>query len=140
MPGSIRVAIGLPAKTTDEHFILAKQMGCEEVVLATPADLPGTERWEYEDLARLRQRVEGFGLARQIANDSPAWGLLFCVGCWSEMGGNANVIRGIRHFGPKNQIVYVHFRGVEGEGERFNECFIGEGPLDVTGIVRELMA
>ncbi|HZR01526.1 MAG TPA: mannonate dehydratase [Chloroflexota bacterium] len=281
MPGNVRVAIGLPQKTTDEHFVLAKQMGCEEVVLATPADLPGTERWEYEDLARLRERVEGFGLkigaiqntppgffndarlglpgadkaianyqetirnvgragisvlaynfrpdplyrtghipgrggalvtefdrskardlpltygrefsademwanyerfikavlpvaeesgvrlalhpddppgeaiggvarifssfdgferARQIADDSPAWGLLFCVGCWSEMGGNANVIRGIRHFGPKNQIIYVHFRGVQGEGDRFNECFIGEGPLDVTGIVRELLA
>lgn len=71
MPGNVRVAIGLPQKTTDEHFVLAKQMGCEEVVLATPADLPGTERWEYEDLARLRERVEGFGLKIGAIQNTP---------------------------------------------------------------------
>jgi len=277
MPEHMRVAIGLPAKTDDWHFILARQMGCEEVVLATPVDLPGKERWEYEDLVRLRARVESFGLkigaiqntpasfinearlglpgrdwqienyqatirnvgqagipilshnfrpdplyrtgtkvgrggavmttfdrdqarnlpptfgrefsaeemwanyeyfakavlpvaeeagvrlpihpddppgepiggvarifssfegferARQLVGDSPAWGMLFCVGCWTEMGGTENVLRGIRHFGPRNQIVYVHLRSVEGEGDRFNECFIGEGPLDVTAVVR----
>jgi mannonate dehydratase len=279
MPEQMRVAIGLPAKTDDWHFILAKQMGCEEVVLATPADLPGDERWEYADLVRLRERVESFGLkigaiqntpagfindarlglpgrdrqienyqatiravgragipvlahnfrpdplyrtgsavgrggaivsafdrdlardrpltfgreftaeemwanyeyfakailpvaeaagvrtavhpddppgdaiggvarifssfdgferARQLVGDSPAWGLLFCVGCWTEMGGTENVLRGIRHFGPRNQIVYVHLRSVEGQGDHFNECFIGEGPLDVTSVITTL--
>jgi mannonate dehydratase len=279
MPEQMRVAIGLPSKAADWHFMLAKQMGCQEVVLATPADLPGEHRWEYEDLARLRERVESFGLkigaiqntparfidearlglpgrdrqienyqatirnvgragipilshnfrpdplyrtgtmagrggavmttfdrdlardlpltfgreftteemwanyeyfakavlpvavesgvrlpihpddppgdaiggvarifssfegferARQLVGESPAWGLLFCVGCWTEMGGTENVLRGIRHFGPRNQIVYVHLRSVEGEGDRFNECFIGEGPLDVTAVVRAL--
>jgi mannonate dehydratase len=280
MPEQMRIAIGLPSKTEDWHFILARQMGCDEVVLATPADLPGEVRWEYEDLIRLRERVESFGLkigaiqntpagfinearlglpgrdrqienyqatiravgqagipilahnfrphplyrtgtkvgrggavvstfdrdlarnlppafgreftaedmwanyeyfakavlpvaeesgvrtalhpddppgeaiggvarifssfegferAQQLVGDSPAWGLLFCVGCWTEMGGTDNVLRGIRHFGPRNQIVYVHLRSVEGEGDRFNECFIGEGPLDVTGVMRALM-
>jgi mannonate dehydratase len=279
MAEHMRVAIGLPSKTEDWHFILAKQMGCEEVVLPTPADLPGDERWEYRDLVRLRERVASFGLkigaiqntpaefinaarlglpgrdrqienyqatlravgragipilshnfrpdplyrtgtkrgrggatvttfdrelarnlpltfgreftaedmwanyeyfmksilpvaeeagvrtaihpddppgeaiggvarifssfegferARQLVGDSPAWGLLFCIGCWTEMGGTENVLRGIRHFGPRNQIVYIHLRSVEGEGERFNECFIGEGPLDVTRVVRTL--
>lgn len=279
MSEELRAAVGLPSTTEDWHFILAKQMGCEEVVLATPADLPGDERWEYEDLVRLRERVESFGLkigaiqntpatfinearlglpgrdrqienyqatirnvgkagipvlshnfrpdplyrtgtrqgrggalttsfdrdlardrpltfgrqftademwanyeyfaravlpvgveagvrlpihpddppgetiggvarifssfegferAQRLVGDSPAWGLLFCIGCWSEMGGNANVLRGIHHFGPRNQIVYVHFRGVEGEPDHFSECFIGEGPLDVTTIVRAL--
>ena len=62
MPQQMRVAIGLPSKTDDWHFILAKQMGCDEVVLATPADLPGEERWEYEDLLAWRQRAEEAGL------------------------------------------------------------------------------
>jgi hypothetical protein len=31
----MRVAIGLPSKTDDWHFILAKQMGCEEVEAIT---------------------------------------------------------------------------------------------------------
>ena len=53
MAEQMRVAVGLPSKTDDWHFILARQMGCEEVVLASPDDLPGQERWEYEDLARL---------------------------------------------------------------------------------------
>lgn len=278
MPGTMRVAIGLPPDATDEHLQFARQLGCEGVVLATPARLPGERRWEYEDLARLRAWVEGFGLrleaiqnlphafwmrarlglpgrdeelehyrttvrnlgragiptlgynfrpdplyrtgtapgrggalvttfdralaadrpptygreytaeemwanheyfvravlpvaeeagvrlalhpddppgpalggvarifgsfegfaraARQI--DSPAWGLLFCVGCWSEMGGNEAVLRGIRHFGPRGQIVYVHFRDVQGVGDRFAECFIGEGNIDVTAVTRAL--
>ncbi|MBV9175392.1 MAG: mannonate dehydratase [Chloroflexi bacterium] len=279
MPEQLRVAVGLPSKAEDWHFILARQMGCQEVVLATPADLPGDERWEYDDLLRLRKRVESFGLkigaiqntpahfidearlglpgrdqqienyqatirnvgkagipvlshnfrpdplyrtgtkpgrggavtttfdrtlardrpltfgreftademwanyeyfaravlpvgveagvrlpihpddppgepiggvarifssfegferARQLVGDSPAWGLLFCIGCWTEMGGTANVLRGIRHFGPRNQIVYVHFRSVEGQGDHFSECFIGEGPLEVTTVARAL--
>src|SRR6202163_303288 len=72
MPEQMRIAIGLPSKTDDWHFILAKQMGCEEVVLATPADLPGDERWEYDDLARLRARVEGFGLKIGAIQNTPA--------------------------------------------------------------------
>lgn len=275
----MRVGIGLPSKVTDEILTLSAQMGVEEVVLATPESLGDNQRWEYDDLVRLRERVEKFGLkvgalqntpksfvdpfrlgrpnrdealenykqtirnvgragipiltynfrpdplyrtghkpirggaistsfergqarnlpltfgreygademwanfeyfaravfpvaeeagiklavhpddppgepiggvarifssfegferARQIANDSPAFSLLFCIGCWSEMGGNANVRRGIEHFGRKGQIAYVHFRGVEGEGDTFNECFIGEGPLDVTGHMKLL--
>ena len=72
MTEQMRVAIGLPAKTDDWHFILAKQMGCEEVVLATPADLPGDERWEYEGLARLRERVESFGLKIGAIQNTPS--------------------------------------------------------------------
>ncbi|MGI9146652.1 MAG: mannonate dehydratase, partial [Chloroflexota bacterium] len=72
MPEQMRIAIGLPSKTDDWHFILAKQMGCEEVVLATPADLPGDERWEYDDLVRLRQRVESFGLKIGAIQNTPA--------------------------------------------------------------------
>lgn len=280
MAEQLRVGIGLPSTLTDEYLTLAAQMGCQDVVLATPAELPGdTGRWEYDDLARLRERVERFGLrvgaiqntpaefvnpfrlglpnrdlalenyqrtirnvgragipiltynfrpdplyrtgkkqirggalstafdrdqargrplsfgreysaeemwanfeyfaravfpvaeeagvklavhpddppgeaiggvarifssfegferARQIAGDSPAFSLLFCIGCWSEMGGNDAVRRGIEHFGRKGQIAFVHFRGVEGEGDRFNECFVGEGPLDVTGHMKLL--
>ena len=52
------------------------------------------------------------------------------------MGGQANVLRGIRHFGPRGQLVYVHFRDVQGTGDQFAECFIGEGNLDVTAVMR----
>jgi mannonate dehydratase len=279
----MRVSIGLPREAADEHLIFAKQLGCEGVVLATPRRLPGAERWEYDDLARLREWVEGYGLkiealqnvphdfwmkvrlgepgreaqlenylqtirnvgragipvlahnfrphplyrtgtaegrggavvttydrreldegltfGREISADemwanyeffvraavpaaeeagirlalhpddpndgpiggvarifssfegferastaieSPAWGLLFCIGCWTEMGGTANVLRGIRHFGPRGRIVYVHFRDVKGyrypesRADSFAECFVGEGDLDVTAAMAAL--
>ena len=277
MADKLRVAIGLPSDATDEHLIFAKQLGCEGVVLAMPARLPGEARWEYEDLVRLREWVEGYGLriesiqntphsfwmkvrlgepgrdeqlenylqtirnigragipvlgynfrphplyrnahvegrggavmtayrraelkdeltfGREISADemwanheyfvqaaapvaeaagirlalhpddpndgpiggvarifssfegferasqaikSPAWGLLFCIGCWTEMGGTANVLRGIRHFGPQNRIVYVHFRDIKGTASDFSECFVGSGDLDVTAAMRAL--
>ncbi|MCC6627007.1 MAG: mannonate dehydratase [Chloroflexi bacterium] len=275
----MRVSIGLPGNATDDHLIYAKQMGCEGVVLATPARLTGDKRWEADDLRALRAWVEGHGLriealqnvphsfwmnarlgrpgrdeelenfqatvrnigaagipvlgynfrpqglyrtgsvpgrggapvtafdmdkardlplsfgeeisadqlweahgyflkavlpvaeeagvrlalhpddppgptiggvarimssydgfvrAAEQAGGSPAWGLLFCAGCWSEMGGEANVLRGIRHFGSRNQLVYIHFRDVQGTGDVFNECFIGEGNFNVTTVMRTL--
>ena len=278
MPETMRVSIGLPGNATDDHLRYARQMGCEGVVLATPARLPGEKRWEYEDLVRLREWVESFdlkieaiqntphsfwnrarlglpgrdedienyqatirnigragipilaynfrpdllyrtgtkpgrggaevtvfdlelakdrpltfereftaedmwanyeyfikavipvaeeagvrlalhpddppgpplgGVARIFSSfegferashivESPSWALLFCIGCWSEMGGNENVLRGIRHFGPRGQIGYVHFRDVQGTGNQFAECFIGEGNIDVTQVMRTL--
>ena len=76
-------------------------------------------------VARIFSSFEGFERASQ-AIDSPAWGLLLCIGCWTEMGGTANVLRGIRHFGPKGRIVYVHFRDIEGTASNFSECFVGQ--------------
>jgi mannonate dehydratase len=54
------------------------------------------------------------------------------------MGGTDTVLRAIQHFGPRGQIAYVHFRDLMGTAERFTECFIGEGELDVTAIMRAL--
>ena len=58
--------------------------------------------------------VYAFARAAEIA-PSPSWGLNFCMGCWSEMGGHENVLRGIRYFGGRGQIFYGHFRDVIGE-------------------------
>jgi mannonate dehydratase len=279
MSDTMRVAIGLPGNATDDHLRYARQLGCEGVVLATPARLSGGQRWEEADLVGLREWVESHGLrlealqnlphdfwmkvrlgepgrdeqlehfqatlrnmgragipvlgynfrpdplyrtanipgrggaivtafdraqaenrpltfgreisaeevlanhayflkavlpaaeeagvrlalhpddppgpalggvarvfssfegfvkAAEQAGDSPAWGILLCTGCWSEMGGMETVMRGIRHFGPRGQIVYVHFRDVQGTGDRFAECFIGEGNLDVTAVMLAL--
>lgn len=278
MTDGIRLGIGLPHNATDDHLRFAKQLGCEGVVLATPAQLGESGVWEYEDLLKLRRWVESYGLrveslqnlphsfwmkvrlglpgrdeeiekfqttirnvgragipvlsynfrpdplyrtgtrpgrggaevtafdiekaqdrpltfGREITADemwanheyfikavipvaeeagvrlalhpddppgpplggvarifssfegferasrsinSPAWGLSFCVGCWFEMGGLANVLRGIRHFGPRGEIVYVHFRDVRGMGDHFSEAVIGDGELDVTAVLRAL--
>src|SRR5438552_744607 len=71
MPDKMRIAIGLPSDVTDEHLIYAKQLGCDGVVLATPKRLPGEERWEYEDLVRLREWVEGYGLRIESIQNTP---------------------------------------------------------------------
>ena len=57
----MRVAIGVTAQATDEELTLAAQMGCSGVVVPAPP-FEGGLRWSYEDLSRLRERVESFGL------------------------------------------------------------------------------
>lgn len=99
-----------------------------------PDDPPGPP---IGGVARIFSSFEGFERGSRIV-ESPSWSLLFCTGCWSEMGGTANVLRGIEHFGPRGQIAYVHFRDVQGTGDHFAECFIGEGQLDITKVLRTL--
>jgi len=81
-------------------------------------------------VARIFSSFEGFKRGSEIV-DSPNWGLDFCMGCWSEMGGHENVIRGVKHFVPKKKIYYVHFRDVIGGPDNFAECFLGEGNVNL---------
>jgi mannonate dehydratase len=86
-------------------------------------------------VARLFHSFEGFKQAMEIA-PSPNSGLDFCMGCWSEMG--PGVIEAIRYFGERGKIVYVHFRDVQGTVPCFQECFLGEGNVDVIAAMRAL--
>ncbi|MEP7191052.1 MAG: mannonate dehydratase [Roseiflexaceae bacterium] len=86
-------------------------------------------------IARLFGSFEGFRRAVETF-DSPQHGLDFCMGCWSEMGPGA--IDAIRYFGARGKIVYVHFRDVQGHVPVFQECFLGEGNVDVVAAMRAL--
>jgi mannonate dehydratase len=86
-------------------------------------------------IARLFGSFEGFKRAVETL-DSPQHGLDFCMGCWSEMGPGA--IDAIRYFGARGKIVYVHFRDVQGHVPVFQECFLGEGNVDVVAAMRAL--
>jgi mannonate dehydratase len=79
-------------------------------------------------VARIFRNFEGFKRMTD-AFDSPNLGLNFCIGCWSEMGGRENVLRGIQYFAPRGKIIYIHFRDVEGVATNFTECYINEGNL-----------
>jgi mannonate dehydratase len=81
-------------------------------------------------VARIFGSFEGFKRGSEVV-ESPNWGLDFCMGCWSEMGGHENVIRGIRYFVPKGKIYYGHFRDVQGTADHFAECFLGEGNVNL---------
>jgi len=66
----MRVALGQFRELTDEQLLFVKQCGCNDVLLNTP-DLPGTERWEYEDLKALRERAESGGLRLMCLENVP---------------------------------------------------------------------
>jgi mannonate dehydratase len=109
---------------------VAEQAG---VTLALHPDDPPVP--ELGGIARLFGSFEGFKRAVETF-DSPNHGLDFCMGCWSEMG--PDPIAAIRFFGARGKIVYVHFRDVQGCVPKFQECFLGEGNVDVVAAMRAL--
>jgi mannonate dehydratase len=78
-------------------------------------------------VARILRSFEDFQRAVEIA-DSPAFGLDFCQGTWSEMG--PGVLDAIRYFGTRGKIIYVHFRAVKGHVPKFQETFLNTGNVN----------
>jgi mannonate dehydratase len=81
-------------------------------------------------VARLFRSFEGFKRGMEVV-PSESLALDFCMGCWSEMRGGAGVLEALEYFGGRKKIAYVHFRDVQGSADRFQECFLGEGNVDV---------
>lgn len=84
---------------------------------------------ELGGVARLFHNAEGFQKAMETVAPSHNHGLDFCMGCFSEMG--PGVIEAIDYFGKRGKIFYVHFRDVQGCMPVFQECFLGEGNVNV---------
>ncbi len=91
---------------------------------------------ELGGIARLFYNHEGFRRAMEDIGDSPNHGIDFCVGCFSEMGLGA--IESLRYFAEKGRVFYVHLRDVQGCVPTFQECFLGEGNLDIVKVVQTL--
>lgn len=66
----MRVAVGQFSEPTEEVLKFAKQIGVDGVTLNTPK-IPGTQRWELEDLLYLRRRCESFGLKVEALENTP---------------------------------------------------------------------
>jgi mannonate dehydratase len=113
-----------------EYFLRAVLPVAEEsgVRLALHPDDPPVP--SLGGVARLFRSFEAFKRGMETV-PSPNLGLNFCMGCWSEMRGGEGVLEAIEYFGALDKIVYVHFRDVRGPAERFQECFLGEGNVDV---------
>ncbi len=120
-----------------EYFIKAVIPVAEEagVTLALHPDDPPIPT--LGGIARLFSNFANFKRAMELV-DSPAWSLDLCLGCWSEMGGEAAVLEAIEYFGSRGKISYVHFRDVRGTVPDFAECFIGEGNFDPAKVIRAL--
>ena len=93
-------------------------------------------------IARVFYKPENFKRALE-AVPSPNHGLDFCLGCFSEMvyaeqSNNDGVLDAIRYFGERGKIFYVHFRDVQGCVPKFQECFPGEGNMNVVAAIQTL--
>lgn len=110
-----------------EYFVRAVMPVAENagVRLALHPDDPPVD--SLGGVARIFGNVDSFKRAMDLANSS-AWGVLLCLGSFSEMpGGSKNARDMIEYFGPMGKISYVHFRDVQGTVPKFAECFLGEG-------------
>lgn len=70
--------------------------------------------------------------------DSPALGLNFCVGTWSEMGG-VDVLAALCDYLARDRVAYVHLRDVRGAHGRFEETWLGEGDVDAIAVLGALL-
>lgn len=125
--------------TTYEYFLRAVLPVAEEegVLLAVHPSDPPTPM--LGGIGRMLRSPAHYRRAMELAN-SPAWGVLACLGSISEMpGGAANVFEMIDAFGPPGRIGLVHFRDVEGSVPRFRETFLGEGNCDPFAVMKRLL-
>ncbi|MDX1748172.1 MAG: mannonate dehydratase, partial [Halobacteriales archaeon] len=104
-----------------------------------PADPPTVE--QIGGIPRLFRNFDAFKRAMDLV-PSPNHGLKLCLGCFSEMP-DTDVREVIRHFGERDEIVFVHFRDVIGTWPAFNETFIDDDasnfdPLSVMGELHDV--
>jgi mannonate dehydratase len=102
-----------------------------------PDDPPLTK---MNGVAKIFTHYDGYHRAEQIAAGSRNWGLTFCVGTWSEGGGQMgkNVFEMIRDFGGRGKIFEVHFRNVTGPLPHFVETFPDDGYMDMYEVMKAL--
>lgn len=70
MAEQMRVAVGQVSQLTDEILAFARQVGVSGIQVNTPT-LPGTKRWEVEDLVALRERAESHSLRLEAIENVP---------------------------------------------------------------------
>ncbi len=101
----------------------------EGIKLAMHPDDPPMSPLRRQD--RIMCCVEDFDRLLQLAS-SPASGICFCQGTFSEMG--VDIPQTIRHFAGR--IHYAHFRDVQGTVPRFVETFHDNGQTDMAAAMR----
>jgi mannonate dehydratase len=73
-----------------------------------------------QGFARILRSIKAFDRMLNLV-PSDNLGLLFCQGCFAEMG--ADIPKAIRHFGKQKKIFFAHFRNVQGSVPTFQETF-----------------
>ncbi len=111
-----------------------------DVRMALHPDDPPVAR--MNGVAKLFTHFDGYKRANEIAGRSQHWGVLLCVGTWSEGGDGMgkDVFEMIRHWGKRRQLFAIHFRNVSGTLPRFHETFPDDGYQDMPKVMRTLRA
>lgn len=79
-------------------------------------------------IARIIRSVESYDrMFKTMPNKANS--MTFCLGCFAQMMDEKGVYKAIRHFGKEGRISRIHFRGVRGTLEKFDEVFPDEGKL-----------
>jgi len=111
-----------------EYFLKGVLPVAEEVgvkIALHPDDPPISP---IQGFARILRSVEAFDRMLEIV-PSDNIGLLFCQGCFAEMG--VDIPAAIRHFGERKKIFFAHFRDVIGAVPKFQEVFHDGGKTDM---------
>ena len=131
------------------EFPVVFMVGLEEGLLPhsrsdTPETLEEERRLCYVGMTRAKERlylVHAFkrssfgrsqaGQASRFLKEipSPASGISFCQGVFTEMG--VDVLAEIRRFAGMGKIHLVEFRTVRGTVPRYTEVFLDEGPVNM---------
>lgn len=114
----------------EEVLPVAEEAG---VTLALHPNDPPIER--IAGIPFLFRNFENFKRAMETV-PSDNHGLEFCLGTWSEMHEDLETV--IEYFGERDEIVYVHFRDVEGKVPSFTETFVDEGNYNEYSILTSL--
>ncbi|GAA0243188.1 mannonate dehydratase [Haladaptatus pallidirubidus] len=127
----------------EEEFWANYEAFLEEVIPVTeeagiqmalhPVDPPVFE--SMGGIPRLFRNVENFERAMNLV-PSDNHGLKLCLGCFSQMGENANEV--VRRFAERDQIVFIHFRDVVGTVPKFHETFVDEGNFNTVEVIKTL--
>ena len=88
-------------------------------------------------VAKLFTHLDGYRRADEIAGHSKHWGILLCIGTWSEGGKKMgkDVFEMIRYWGKRKQLFAIHFRNVSGTLPRFFETFPDAGYQDMPRVM-----
>jgi mannonate dehydratase len=91
-------------------------------------------------VAKVFVHADGYARAEQIAGNSKAWGLTFCVGTWMEGGHQMgkDIFAMIADYGRRGKILDVHFRNVSSPLPRFVETFQDDGYVDMYQVMKAL--
>lgn len=92
---------------------------------------------ELYGVARIFTSFEAHRRALEDIAPSPMHGLGFCMGTWAEAS-IETMQKGMRYFGERKKLHYVHFRNIRGVTTDFEETFIDEGDIDVVKAMQVL--